>query len=133
MIFPFPGIWFADSHTLLPIQQVHFLKNSYIKIILSLQACTISYNKSQGALHRSKYSSGAFSINFPHSNSFASVLTASITCSLSMGLIEKGIVSNHQCNSSITSFIYLFIHLFIYLFIQNYQHSISIIKYYLFL
>ena len=41
VIFPFTGIWFADSHTLLPIQQVHFLKNSYMKIILSLQPCTI--------------------------------------------------------------------------------------------
>ena len=36
-----------------------------------------------------------------------------------MGLIEKGIVSNHQCNSSITSFIYLFIYSFIYLLIYS--------------
>ena len=50
-----------------------FCKNSYIKILISLYPCLISYNLSQGALCRSKYFSGVFSINFPHSDSLLSV------------------------------------------------------------
>ena len=96
-----------------------FFKSSYIKTLISLHSCSISYNLSQGVLRRTKYSSGVFT-----------VLTANLTCSLSVGLIEQGIVSNYQSNSPITS---LFIYLFIYLFIQNYQHSLLITKYYLFL
>ena len=84
-----------------------FLKNSYIKILKSFQLCLISFNLSQNALHRSKYSSGAFSINFSHSDTLASVLTANRTCSLSMALIEQEILSNRQSSSHITSlFIY---------------------------
>ena len=75
---------------------------------MSLQPCPISYNLSQGALRRSKYSGGVFSINFPHSDPLAFVLTVNLTYSLSMGLIEQGIVSNRQSNSPLTSlFIYL--------------------------
>ena len=63
-----------------------------------------------------------------------------------MGLIEQGVVSDRQSNSPITSsFIYIFIYLFIYLFVclfiylfiylftRNYQHSLLISKYSLFL
>ena len=96
-----------------------FLKNSYIKTLISLQPFSISYNLSQGILRRSKYSSGVFSILFLHSDSLASVLTANLTCSLSIGLIEQGVVSNYQSYSPIS-------YLFIYLFIQNYQHSLLI-------
>ena len=77
-----------------------FFKSSYIKTLISLHSCSISYNLSQGVLRRTKYSSGVFT-----------VLTANLTCSLSVGLIEQGIVSNYQSNSPITS---LFIYLFIY-------------------
>ena len=85
-----------------------FSKNSYIKTLIILYPCSISYNLSQGVLRRSKYSSGVFSINFLHSDSLASVLIANLTCSLSMGLIEQGIVL-------ITSLILLFLFsLFIY-------------------
>ena len=96
-----------------------FFKNYFIKILISLQPFPISYNLSQGALRWSKYSSGFFSINISHSDLLASVLTPNRTCSLSIELIQQGIVSNRQSNSPITS---LFIYLFIYLFIQNYQH-----------
>ena len=92
-----------------------FFKNYFIKIFISLQPFPISYNLSQGALRWSKYSSGFFSINISHSDLLASVLTPNRTCSLSIELIQQGIVSNRQSNSPITS-------LFIYLFIQNYQH-----------
>ena len=92
-----------------------FFKSSYIKTLISLHSCSISYDLSQGVLRRTKYSSGGFS-----------VLTANLICSLPIGLIEQGIVSNYQSNSPITS-------LFIYLFIQNYQHSLLITKCYLFL
>ena len=86
-----------------------FFKNSFIKILISLQPCPISYNLSQSALRWLKYSSGFFSINIPHSDLLASVSTPNRTCSLSIGLIEQGIVSNCQSNSPITSsFIYLF-------------------------
>ena len=86
-----------------------FSKNSYIKTLISLQPCSISYNLSQGVFRRSKYSSGVVSINFLHSDSLASVLTANLTCSLSMGLIEQGIVSDYKSDSPISSFfIYLF-------------------------
>ena len=84
-----------------------FFKNFYIKILISLQPCPISYNLSRGDLRRSKYCSGVFSINIPDSDSLASVLTANLTCNLPMGLIEQGIVSNSQSNSPIT---YLFIY-----------------------
>ena len=74
-----------------------------------MQPCPISYNLSQSALRWLKYSSGFFSINIPHSDLLASVSTPNRTCSLSIGLIEQGIVSNCQSNSPITSsFIYLF-------------------------
>ena len=80
-----------------------------MKVLKSSQPCPISYNQSQGVLRRAKYSSGLFSINFPHSDSLASVLTANLACSLAMGLIEQWINSNHQSNSIITFFfIYLF-------------------------
>ena len=86
-----------------------FFKNSFIKILISLQPCPISYNLSQSALRWLKYSSGFFSISIPHSDLLASVSTPNRTCSLSIGLIEQGIVSNRQSNSPITSsFIYLF-------------------------
>ena len=54
------------------------------------------------------------------------MLTASITCSLSMGLTEKGIVSNRQSNSPITSFIYLSIYLLIYLFVYLFTYLFKI-------
>ena len=111
-----------------------------------MQLCSISYNLSKSILSRSKYFSGVFSISCPHSDSLVSVFTANLTCSLSMGLIEQGVVSDRQSNSPITSsFIYIFIYLFIYLFVclfiylfiylftRNYQHSLLISKYSLFL
>ena len=94
-----------------------FLKNSCIKTLISLQPFTISYNLSQGVLRRSKYSSGVFSILFLHSDSLASVLIANLTCSLSIGLKEQGVVSNYQSYSPISSLcICLCIYFFIYLF-----------------
>ena len=68
-------------HTFLSIQQVFFF-NSYIKILTSLHPCPISYNLWHGALQRSVYSSGGFSINFPHSDLLISVLTENLTCTV---------------------------------------------------
>ena len=51
-----------------------------MKILISLHPCPISYNLSRDALHRSKYSSGVFSIGFPHWDSLASVLTENRSC-----------------------------------------------------
>ena len=83
----------------------------------------ISCSLSQGALWRSKYSSGVFSINFPHSDWPASALTENISSSLSMGLIEQGMISNHHLIPlSLLS-----------LFIQNYQHTLLKKKYSFFL
>ena len=104
---PYPPIYTASP----------YFKNSYIKNLISLQPCHISYNLSQGAFRRSKYSSGVFSINFPHSDLLSTVLTANLFRGLFMGLIEQGVVSNGQFNSHIT-------YLFIYLFIQNYLDSV---------
>ena len=104
-----------------------FFKNSYIKILIN---CSISFNLSQGALSRSKYSSGVFSTNFPHSDSLAFALTANLPCSFSMQLIEQGIVSNLLITSL---FIYLFTYLFIYLSIYLFIYLFNYLFIYLFI
>ena len=70
-----------------------YFKNADMKIFVTLQLCHISYNVSKGALYRSKYSSGVFSINSPHSDSLDFVLPANLSCGLFMGLIEQMIFS----------------------------------------
>ena len=79
-----------------------YFKNAYMKILVSLQHCHISYNLSHGVFCRSKFSSGVSSINFPHADSLESVLTANLSCGLFMGLIEQRIFSNCQFNFPIT-------------------------------